>query len=276
MIVGCELSLTILLIIVSVVVIYILCLFCGRKNPNVEKLRSWAYTHRGLYGDGAPENSLEAFRRAKTAGYGVELDVHLLTDGNLAVIHDSQLLRMTGVDGKIEDLTAEQLSGYCLADTSETIPLFSEVLDLFAGEVPLIIELKSQLNNYAQLCQKVCDLLDHYNGTYCVESFDPRCVFWFRKNRPDIIRGQLTQNYFSIPNSKVPFLLKAALTNQVFNFLTCPDFVAYRYKDRKNLSDLLVRKLWKVPSVAWTVTNKDDFDIAISENRIPIFEGFRP
>ena len=143
----------------SVVVIYILCLFCGKKNPNVEKLRSWAYTHRGLYGDGAPENSLEAFRLAKEAGYGVELDVHLLKDGNLAVFHDTLLSRMTGLDGRIVDLTTEDLQNCHLDGTGHTIPTFSQVLHLFDGKVPMIVELK-EVGNCAALCEKACKMME--------------------------------------------------------------------------------------------------------------------
>ena len=75
----------------------------------LQKLLCWNYAHRGLHGDGVPENSLEAFRLAKEAGYGVELDIHLLKDGNLAVFHDSKLERITGQAGVIEELTTENL-----------------------------------------------------------------------------------------------------------------------------------------------------------------------
>lgn len=253
------------------------CLVVGRTgHPGLIELRKWSYAHRGLYGDGAPENSMEAFRRAKAAGYGVELDLHLLADGNLAVLHDSQLKRATGAEGSIEDLTTEQLKGYRLQGTEETIPEFSQVLDLFAGAAPLIVELKCVRNNYAALCRTACEMLDRYDGKYCLESFDPRCIYWLRKNRPDILRGQLTENYFVSAGSKLPWLLKFLLKNQMLNFLTLPDFVAYKYKDRKTLSDFICRKIWGVQGVTWTVQNKKEFDQAVSEGWIPIFENFKP
>lgn len=268
--------LIILLIVLVIILAYVLSTYCGKANPELKKLRGWAYAHRGLHSDDIPENSMEAFRRAVKAGYGMELDIHLLADGNLAVLHDSSLARMTGVDRCIEDLSADQLSQYSLAGTDETIPLFTDVLNLVNGKVPLIVELKAQLNNYEQLCLKACEVLEQYNGVYCIESFDPRCIYWFRKHRPDMIRGQLTENFFSTPNSKVPLILKIPLVLQMFNFLTQPDFVAYRYCDRKNISDFLVRKLWGAPSVVWTLTSKEEFDAATAEDRIPIFEGFFP
>ena len=104
----------------------------GRKgHPGLENLRGWNYAHRGLHNENRPENSMAAFRAALEHGYGIELDVHLLKDGNLAVIHDSDLKRTTGAEGKIEDLTTQQLSLYHLEGTDQTIPTFREVLDLY-------------------------------------------------------------------------------------------------------------------------------------------------
>ena len=256
--------------------LYVLSTIGRTGHQGLLGLRDWSYAHRGLRGNGIPENSMEAFRRAKDAGYGVELDVHLLADGNLAVIHDSRLKRTTGADGRIEDLTTEDLKNYHLENTDETIPEFRQVLDLFAGRAPLIVELKCERNNYSQLCEAACKMLDDYDGVFCMESFDPRCVYWLRKNRPDIVRGQLTENYFASPKSKLPWYLKFALKNQILNFLTLPDFVAYRFKDRKTVSNVLCRKIWGVQGVSWTLKDRAEYDTACSEGWLPIFEGFEP
>lgn len=264
-----------------IVLFVILLLYClstvGRTgHPGLQTLRSWAYAHRGLHGCGAPENSIEAFRRAKEAGYGIELDVHLLADGNLAVIHDSLLKRVTGCDGVIEDLKTEELSGYHLEGTEYTIPLFSDVLSLYDGKAPLIVELKCAGDNYAALCAAACKMLDSYGGPFCIESFDPRCVYWLRRNRPDIIRGQLTENYFRSRTLKIPWILKFLLRHQILNFLTQPDFVAYKFDDRKTISNILCRKIWGLAGVTWTVQNEKNFDTAKAEGWITIFENFTP
>ena len=246
-----------------------------RGHIGVKQLRGWFYAHRGLHDDDRPENSMSAFRAALEHGYGVELDVHLLADGNLAVIHDSLLKRTTGAEGRIEDLTTQDLVNYHLEGTSETIPTFRQVLDLFAGKVPLIVELKPERGNHAALCETACEMLASYTGPYCVESFDPRCIYWLKKNRPDVIRGQLTENYFA-SGSKLPPVLKFILNNQLENFLTVPDFVAYRFTDRNNLSNRIVRKIWGVQGVSWTILSKKDLEIAVQEGYLPIFEGFIP
>lgn len=248
----------------------------GRRNhPGLTKLRGWKYAHRGLHGDGRPENSMAAFRAALEAGYGVELDVHLMKDGNLAVIHDASLRRTAGKDVKIEELTAEDLKTCFLEGTQETIPLFSQVLELFAGKAPLIIELKAENNNYAALTEKACAMLEGYEGPWCMESFDPRCVRWLRIHRPAVIRGQLADNFVK-RTVKVPFVLRFAVTHQLLNFLLLPDFVAYRFEDRKTVSNILVRSIWGVQGVTWTLRSQQDLDTAAAEGWLPIFEGFRP
>ena len=134
----------IILLILPVVlaVLYLLTLRGRIRHPLLRKLRKWKYAHRGLHGDGIPENSMAAFRLALENGYGAELDVHMLADGNLAVIHDASLLRTAGVDVKIEDWTTDKLSKFSLVGTDETIPTLRQVLYVFDGKAPLIVELK--------------------------------------------------------------------------------------------------------------------------------------
>ena len=139
----------------------------------------------------------------------------------------------------------------------------------------MIVELKSVGKNHAELCQKACEMMDSYEGAFCMESFDPFCVQWLRRNRPDIIRGQLSCNFMS-SKSKMNGVLRVVATHQLFNVLGRPDFVAYGFKDRKTLSNWIARKLWGVQGVTWTLRTKEDFDIALKEGWIPIFENFEP
>lgn len=257
-------------------VLYVLALRCRSGHTGLEALKGWAYAHRGLHGDGVPENSMAAFRLALENGYGIEFDVHLMADGELAVIHDPSLKRTAGEDVFIEDLTKDDLNRYRLEGTDEKIPLFSEILRLYAGKAPLIIELKSERNNYAALSKAVCDALESYEGVYCLESFDPRVVNWLKKNRPDKIRGQLTENFLSNPKSKLPWILKFLLTTQLMNFLTVPDFIAYKSSDRKRLGNVVCRRIWGAMGVTWTVKSQKEFDAVKKEYWLPIFEGFRP
>ena len=267
--------LIILIILIFLIGLYLFLLHGRTGHPGLNVLRGWHYAHRGLHDEIRPENSMSAFEAALDAGFGIELDIHLLADGNLAVMHDSSLRRTADADVLIETLTTQQLSDYRLNGTDETIPTFQQVLDLFDGKAPLIVELKTANNNHAQLAEAACRMLDAYHGPYCIESFDPRCVRWLKKNRPDVIRGQLAENFLRT-TFPVPGILKFLMTNHLVNFLTAPDFIAYKFDDRKNLGTFLTRRLLGVQGVSWTIRSKKDFDTAINEGWLAIFEGFRP
>ena len=263
-------------IFLALLILYLLALRGRTGHPGLQKLRGWNYTHRGLHGPGVPENSLAAFQAGVDHGFGSEFDVHLLKDGGLAVIHDSVLKRTTGREGKVENLTTDDLKNYFLEGTEETIPTFREVLEVYSGKAPVIIELKTDGGNYAKLCEMACAAMEGFEGPWCMESFDPRVVRWLRKNRPDIIRGQLSENYLKKPQSKLPLILKFILAFHLENFLCSPDFVAYDFYTRNVLSNWLCRRLWGLEIVTWTVRTPEDHEIALKEGWIPIFENYIP
>lgn len=249
-----------------------------RGSESMRAMRQFRYAHRGLYDKavGIPENSLSAFSRAVAHGFGVELDVHLLRDGALAVFHDSDIRRMTGRAGYLEDLSAEELGDYPLDGTKETIPQFCDVLALFEDTgLPIIVELKSFRDNYAALTERTMRELDKFRVVYCVESFDPRCVAWVRKHRPEVIRGQLSQNFLK-DRGKLSLPMAFATTHLLSNIMVQPDFVAYRFKDRKKWAPRLCRRIYGAQRVYWTVRSKEELSIAESDGAIAIFEHFLP
>lgn len=249
-----------------------------RGSESMRAMRRFRYAHRGLYDKaaGIPENSLSAFSRAVAHGFGVELDVHLLRDGSLAVFHDSDIRRMTGRAGYLEDLSAEELGDYPLDGTKETIPQFCDVLALFEDTgLPIIVELKSFRDNYAALTERTMRELDKFRVVYCVESFDPRCVAWVRKHRPEVIRGQLSQNFLK-ERGKLSLPMAFATTHLLSNIMVQPDFVAYRFKDRKKWAPRLCRRIYGAQRVYWTIRSKEELSIAESDGAIAIFEHFLP
>lgn len=255
---------------------YLLALRGRSGHPGLKDLQGWAYAHRGLHGNGIPENSMAAFRAALEGGYGIELDIHLMKDGDLGVIHDSSLKRTTGDDVLITELTVEQLKDHRLEGTEETIPTFSQVLELFAGKAPLIIELKADGSNQRQLVNAAVKAMEGYGGPWCMESFDPRCVYWLKKDHPNVIRGQLAENFFAGGGRLHP-AIKFALTHNLLNFLTLPDFVAYKFADRRSTpTNAVWQRLWKVQGVSWTLRSQRDHDTAVAEGWLPIFESYRP
>lgn len=244
----------------------------------VSSLEGWRYAHRGLHDieRGVPENTLPAFGRAFAAGFGAELDIHLTSDGKLVVIHDSLLERLCGREGTVEDMSYDELRTLDILGTGHHAPLFEDVLDLCAGSAPLIVELKTYGGNYAELCQAAAQMLDGYDGLYCIESFDPRVVRWFRVNRPDVIRGQLSADFMKRREDGLSYLRRFAITNLSSNFLTRPDFVAYSYEDRGTAARRLCCDLLGAREVSWTVRDRRTMEEAESLGNIVIFENFVP
>ena len=266
-----------LLLIPLLFALWVLLLRCRRNHPHLPLLTQYRYAHRGYHQKPTvPENSIAAFRRAVEAGYGAELDIHLMKDGHLAVIHDSSLLRTAGADVAIEDLTREELAQYRLEESDEQIPLLEDVLALFEGKTPLIVELKAEGGNHAALSAAAARLLDTYKGDYCIESFDPRVVHWFRRHRPSVCRGQLSCNLVADRTVRQPLPVRFILTNLLSNIAACPDFVAYKYEDRRNLSLRLCRAIWRPGRFNWTIDSQSAMTIAESEGAVCIFEQFEP
>lgn len=190
------------IVIPGMVTISLLSLFyCSMLPETGRKARMQAFerqyiAHRGFHDNRSecPENSLPAFERAIQMGYGIELDVQLTKDGVPVVFHDWDLKRAAGVDRKIRDCTFEELQSYRLFGSSQTIPAFETVLELADGRTPLIIELKAEIV-HRELCEKCAVLLDRYPGEYCIESFSPLALGWFKRHRPNVLRGQLATNH---------------------------------------------------------------------------------
>lgn len=251
-------------------VLYILMIKPGekRKSPVLDVKY---FAHRGFhYIDGIPENSMAAFRKAKELGYGIELDVQLTKDHVIVVHHDYDLVRTCGVQKKICDLTYQELQKISLMGTEERIPRFIDVLHEIDGKVPLLVELKMETFN-TRLCTLTAKALDAYKGLYCIESFHPYAAYWFKKHRPQVIRGQLSEQFFKEKEwNNIPayFVVKNLLTN----FITKPDFIAYHYKYKNCLPLKICRKIYHVPIYGWTfrsekeyLKNKRDFNGFIFE-----------
>ena len=249
-----------------------------RKWRGWESLAGVRYAHRGLHDvdAGVPENSLPAFRLAAERGFGAELDVHLMADGNLAVIHDSNILRVCGQDAVIEDLTLEDLERYPLSGSEERIPLLEDVLEIFEGRTPLVVEIKVANGNIDALTDAVIARLEHWKGTYCVESFHPGVLLRMKKKYPHIVRGQLSQDFLTDEHTGLGYLADFVSTNLLTTFLTRPDFIAYRYTDRGNLSLRLMRLLYGVHEVNWTVQDRETMERLEDEGVTVIFEKFVP
>jgi len=157
--------------------------------------------------------------------YGIELDVQLSKDGEVVVFHDATLNRVCGVDSRVDAKNYAELKTLGLAGSDQTIPLFSEVLKCIDGRGPLLVELKTGPKN-RELCRKTMDLLSKYEGQYCIESFDPRIVMWFRFHAPKVFRGQLACRPRDYEPEDASRPVAFILGNCLMDFLGRPQFIS--------------------------------------------------
>lgn len=213
------------------------------------------YAHRGLYGDGVPENSLPAFDGAVSQGLGIELDVRLTADGVPVVVHDDDLEVATGIPGRVGASDLRDLEELRLRGGRDTgIPTLAAALALIGGRVPVMVELKSSAPSAGRLEIAVARVLDDYGGPVTVASFNPVTVAWFARHRPELPRGQIAGR---LADARLPGALRAALRRLAFNLWTRPHYVSYqldmlsapaaqRWRDRGRLL------------VAWTASTAQD------------------
>lgn len=232
------------------------------------------YAHRGLHNNAgtAPENTLSAFYRAVKAGYGIELDIQLTKDEKVVVTHDFHLKRNCGIDGDVDEFTYEELQKFPVFYSKECIPLLTDVLKTVDGKVPLIVELKYK--DGSKICEKADEILKDYKGEYCIESFHPQVLMWYKKHRPDVKRGQLSMNYQKEEGWHHPqyYVMRYLLTN----FVTKPNFVAYDCRTKNSTALWVWRNLFGCDAYAWIVKSQKQLNAVKKRFDYFIFEGFRP
>lgn len=264
-----------LLLILAVVFGVYLFLISPRmfSKPDMSAFENVAFAHRGFFdnGNGIPENSLPSFENAIVHNVGIELDIQLSSDGVPMVFHDADLERMCGVKGKVWEYTAAELQTMSLSGTEHTIPTLAQTLAVIDGRVPIIVEHKMDRIDTA-VCEKSYALLKDYTGAWCMKSFDPRAVMWYKSNAPQVIRGQLAQEYWK-EEKFAGSPLYTALSFLVSNVITRPDFISYKYTDADNISLNLCR-LMGAKTACWTLKSADDYNSVKSKFDMYIFDSF--
>ena len=148
--------------------------------------------HRGA-GGVAPENTRAAIERAISAGaQWVEIDVQETADGEVVVIHDSDLMKIAGADLKVWDATVDEITAVDIGSSfdpqfhDERVPTLREILNLCKGRIGIIIELKSY-GHGQMLEQRVIDLVEASGSVDEVQcmSLKAGVVAQLKKLRPD-------------------------------------------------------------------------------------------
>ena len=175
---------------------------------------------------------------------------------------------MTGADVTVESLDYAELQQYKLGGTEERVPRFSDALDILAAaHVPVIVEVKASPDHRrGELCRKVLEIIDAHTGNFCVESFDPFIVAWFRFHAPDLLRGQLTAQLDDLGGNLGAWLSSRMLIGCIGR----PQFIAHR-TGKKSLGVKLAELLGAM-RVTWTAHDRSEE----AKCDTVIFEAYRP
>ena len=209
-------------------------------------------SHRGIHNNQTIyENTLEAFQLAKKKRYIIELDIRITKDNQIIVFHDENTKRITKEDRIVEKSTYQELNQQNIIH----IPTLEEVLNLINGKVPLLIEIK-QFQKVGKLEQQLMMILNNYSGDYAIQSFNPKTLLWFKRHYPSILRGQLSSQY---KNKKISKVKKMVLKKMLFNSLTRPDFISYKYNEL-SLGKIKKYQQKKILVLGWTIKTKQEYD----------------
>jgi glycerophosphoryl diester phosphodiesterase len=164
----------------------------SRSKPDPLDPGPAGFTHRGLhYGSGFPENSFIAFAAALELGAGIECDLRLTADDQILVFHDADALRICGSPLRIGQNLWAELSRLSVGE--HPIPTLRSLLQLVAGRVPLLLEVKVDRDIWRWVPALRRDLAG-YAGPFGVMSFDPRVARLLRTNMPGVRRGLVVRD----------------------------------------------------------------------------------
>ncbi len=223
--------------------------------------------HRGLHDLNRTrwENTLAAFAAAIEHDYAIECDVHLSADGVPVVFHDSELDRLAGRPGNVFEEAAESLSRMAVGGTPERVPTLRQALDLVAGRVPIVIELKGVEGRDDDLVAAVARDLAGYAGKAAIMSFEHRYIRRFETDAP------------GIPGGLTAYGKAPAELEQHFSMLAYPiAFTSFYVQDLPNRFVTTVRETLAMPVITWTVRDEAAVERTFTHADQMTFEGFLP
>jgi glycerophosphoryl diester phosphodiesterase len=233
-----------------------------------------AIAHRGLWTrNGPPENSLAAFEAACEAGYGIELDVQLSSDGEAMVFHDGRLGRLTGRDGKVGDFTAADLNAMKLPGGEETIPTLAETLALVGHRAMVLIELKTPYGEVGPLEQRVHDIIIDHAGPVAIIGFNPYSHAWYADRRPNVLRGLDSYSYRGPDAARLAPEQRKSFARLEHVAIARPHFLALGLDMLPDARADAYREDG-MPVVAWTTRAAAEWDKISAHCDNHIFEGF--
>ncbi len=249
-----------------------------RFSPQLREF-SWLVerpiAHRGLHGKGIVENTEGAFAAAIQHNYAIECDVQLTADGEAVVFHDDDLDRLAEAKGRVRALTAKALKGVPLKSTIDRMQTLAELLEQVDGRATLVIELKSHWDDDDTLVKRVLQVLEGYDGAYCLMSFDPYLLACLRELSPETVRGIVADRTTDPSYNALPLAKRYGM--RMFEHLaqTQPHFVSYNWRELPFEPVTEIRALGH-PVITWTVRSREEASRALRYSDQVTFEGYLP
>ncbi len=248
-------------------------------TPPLDWLTARPIAHRGLHdpAQGLIENTAAAVRAAIDAGYGIEVDVQLSSDGEAMVYHDDALGRLTEGEARLERLSAVELKRVAFRASSERMMTLGDLCDLVGGRTTILIEVKSRFDGDVRLAKRVGEILAAYAGPAAPMSFDPRHIMALRHNARRLVCGIVAAKYRPHPYwDLMPAWMRHGMGYLLTALVAQPQFVAYAAADLPALAPQLARRLLRLPLLAWTIHSDAERRHALRWADQIIFEGFTP
>jgi glycerophosphoryl diester phosphodiesterase len=233
--------------------------------------------HRGLHtkSKGIIENTAGAFEAAIKGNYAIECDVQLTADGEAIVFHDDDLDRLTEVKGPVIALTAKELKKVRLEATSDRMQTLAELLEQVDGRASLVIELKSLWDNNGTLAKRALQVLESYDGPYCLMSFDPDVIACLWALSPQTVRGIVADRTTDPYYNALPLAKRYSMRTFAHLAETQPHFVSYYWRELPFEPVTEIRNAGH-PVITWTLRSKEEASQALRYCDQITFEGYTP
>jgi len=235
--------------------------------------------HRGLHdiSRGIVENMPGAVQAAIAGNFAIEVDIQLTADGEAMVHHDHVLGRLTEGSAPLIEMTAAELKAVKFKDTGEQMMSLSDLCNLVAGRVPLVIEVKSQFGGDRKLVTRMAEVLASYDGPAVGMSFDPDQVLALRELLSSRPRGIVAERTYEDEYwAKLTQAQRDSMLYLRHGFQTQPHFVAFKVDHLPAPAPWIARNLFGCPLLTWTVRTAEQRARAAQYADQMIFEGFVP
>ncbi len=245
------------------------------QKPDLSWLTARPIAHRGLHDwrKGVVENTFGAFAAAIKGNYAIECDLQVTRDGEAVLFHDNTLDRVTEASGEVKDRTAAELKKIKFRYSTEAIPTLKELLDLVAGKVPLVIELKPQWDGDDTLARRTLAVLNSYSGQYGLMSFDPDVIAAVRRLSPGTIRGFISDRGFDPFYNRLPPALRLELRTLACVQRIRPHFLSMDI-DELPWAPVAELRALGMPVITWTIRSPRQSAIALRDCDQVTFENY--